>query len=126
MTRKLKGTVTSDRMQKTAVVRVDHLKKHGKYLKYVTVSKKYKVHDEANMCHIGDYVIIEETRPLSKEKRWKVAALLKRPLADKGLKAESKPSREAEVVIEETPVSPTPFIAPELSKMRENNFVSQS
>ena len=94
MTRKLKGTITSDRMQKTVVVRVDHLKKHPKYLKYVTVSRKYKVHDETNTYHIGDRVVIEETRPLSKEKRWKIAALLKYSLSDKETKTVGEASEE--------------------------------
>ena len=105
MTRKLKGTITSDRMQKTVVVRVDHLKKHPKYLKYVTVSRKYKVHDETNTYHIGDRVVIEETRPLSKEKRWKIAALLKYSLPDKETKTDSPSSAEVVPVDKETRVT---------------------
>ncbi len=68
--RKLKGTVVSDKMAKTVVVAVIRLKKHPKYKKYFKVTKKFKAHDEKNEYHIGDRVIIEETRPLSKEKRW--------------------------------------------------------
>jgi len=65
-------------MKKTVVVRVNRLRKHAKYLKYCRVSKKFKAHDEHNEFQIGDIVIIQETRPLSKEKRWKVVSLVKR------------------------------------------------
>jgi len=75
--RKLKGIVVSDKMQKTVVVKVTRLKFHPKYKKYYRVSKKFKAHDEKNQCRVGDKVIIEETRPLSKEKRWKVVAIIK-------------------------------------------------
>ncbi|MCD6568626.1 30S ribosomal protein S17 [bacterium] len=75
--RKLKGIVVSDKMQKTVVVKVTRLKFHPKYKKYYRVSKKFKAHDEENQCRVGDKVIIEETRPISKEKRWKVVAIIK-------------------------------------------------
>ena len=65
-------------MKKTVVVRTDRLKKHPKYQKYYRVSKKLKAHDEKGEYQIGDQVVIEETRPLSKEKRWKVVKLVKR------------------------------------------------
>lgn len=70
--RRLEGVVVSDKMQKTIVVSITRLKKHPKYQKRYKVTKKFKAHDEKNEYHIGDKVIIEETRPLSKEKRWKV------------------------------------------------------
>lgn len=70
--RKLKATVISDKMQKTIVVSVMRLKKHPKYKKYFKVTKKFKAHDENNEYHVGDRVLIEETRPMSKDKRWKV------------------------------------------------------
>jgi small subunit ribosomal protein S17 len=70
--RRLQGVVVSDKMQKTVVVNIDRLKTHPKYHKQYRVSKKYKVHDEKNNYHQGDIVIIEETKPLSKEKRWRV------------------------------------------------------
>ncbi len=66
------GTVVSDKMDKTIVVRVDRTKVHPKYKKRYTVSKKYKVHDEENKFKIGDKVNFVECRPLSKDKRWKV------------------------------------------------------
>ena len=68
----LKGVVTSDKVTKTAVVKVSSLKKHPKYKKYFKVSQKYKAHDEENQYHTGDRVLIQETRPTSKEKRWTV------------------------------------------------------
>ena len=74
--KKLEGVVVSDRMQKTAVVLVTRLKKYPKYKKYYKVSKKFKAHDEENAYKIGDKVVIQETRPLSKDKRWKILAKL--------------------------------------------------
>lgn len=68
----LKGVVVSDKMTKTVVVKVSSLKKHPKYKKYFKVSQKYKAHDEENQYHTGDEVLIKETRPMSKEKRWTV------------------------------------------------------
>lgn len=76
--RKLQGVITANRMKKTVVVRVDALRKHAKYLKYYRVSKKFKAHDETNEYQIGDVVVIQETRPLSKEKRWRVVSLVRR------------------------------------------------
>jgi small subunit ribosomal protein S17 len=70
--RRLKGKVVSDKMNKTRVVLVERLKKHPIYKKYYKVSKRFKAHDENNEYKVGDNVIIEETRPLSKEKRWKI------------------------------------------------------
>lgn len=66
------GVVTSDKMQKTVVVRVDRRVKHPLYGKYVTRHVNYKAHDENNECRVGDRVRIVETRPLSKDKRWRV------------------------------------------------------
>lgn len=64
----------SDKMAKTAVVSVVRLKKHPKYKKYFKITKKFKAHDENNEYHVGDKVVIEETRPMSKEKRWRVVS----------------------------------------------------
>ena len=76
--RTLKGTVVSAKMQKTIVVRVDMSKQHPKYGKYERVSKKFKAHDEKSEYRAGDIIIMQETRPFSKEKRWKVISLIKR------------------------------------------------
>ena len=70
--KKLQGIVVSDRMAKTAVVLVTRLRKYPKYKKYYKVSKKFKAHNEENAYKIGDKVVIQETRPLSKDKRWKI------------------------------------------------------
>lgn len=82
--RTLQGTVVSARMRKTVVVRVDRLKKHPKYGKFFRVSAKFKAHDEKGEYREGDTVLIEETRPLSRDKRWRVAALVKRPAPQEG------------------------------------------
>lgn len=69
----LKGTVVSDKMDKTAVVAVTRFVKHSKYKKYFKITKKYKVHDETNAVHVGDKVEIVETRPISKDKHFAIA-----------------------------------------------------
>ena len=70
--RKIIGVVTSDKMNKTRVVAVSSLKKHPKYLKYYKVTSKFKAHDENNEYKTGDKVTIEECRPLSRDKRWRI------------------------------------------------------
>ena len=70
--RKLKGIVVSDKMQKTVVVEVERMKKHSKYKRRYKMSKRYKAHDEKGNYKLGDRVIIEECRPISKDKRWRV------------------------------------------------------
>ncbi|CAN5427919.1 hypothetical protein BH23ACT9_BH23ACT9_19140 [soil metagenome] len=72
------GIVVSDKMDKTVVVLVERRVKHPKYHKTVTKSKRYKAHDETNDAHTGDRVRIVETRPLSKDKRFRVAAIIER------------------------------------------------
>ena len=75
--RKLKqGRVVSNKMDKTVVVAVESYRRHPIYKKAVRRIKKFKAHDEQNACHIGDMVKIEETRPLSKEKRWRVVEIV--------------------------------------------------
>ncbi|MFH0712767.1 MAG: 30S ribosomal protein S17 [Candidatus Jorgensenbacteria bacterium] len=68
--RKLQGTVVSDKMAKTRVVAVERLKKHKRYGKYYKLTERYKAHDEKNEYKTGDKVVIQESRPLSREKRW--------------------------------------------------------
>lgn len=70
--RKLAGVIVSDKMDKTVVVEITRLKKDPKYKKYYKVSKKYKAHDAENVFKVGDKVIIKETQPVSKGKRWVV------------------------------------------------------
>jgi len=70
--KRLIGKVVSDKMDKTVVVEVERIKVHPKYKRRFKVSKRYKAHDEKNEYKVGDKVMIEECRPLSKEKRWRV------------------------------------------------------
>ncbi len=70
--KRLKGEVLSDKMNKTVVVEVGRVKAHPKYLKRYTVHKKYKAHDENEEYKPGDVVVIEECKPMSKDKRWRV------------------------------------------------------
>ncbi|HEY9742592.1 MAG TPA: 30S ribosomal protein S17 [Coleofasciculaceae cyanobacterium] len=70
------GLVVSDKMDKTVVVAVENRAPHPKYGKIVVRTKRYKAHDEENQCKEGDRVRIQETRPLSRTKRWKVAEIL--------------------------------------------------
>ena len=72
------GTVVSDKMEKTVVVAIVRRYKHPKYKKYVKERNRYKVHDESNEARIGDRVLIEETRPLSRSKRWKVKEIIEK------------------------------------------------
>jgi len=76
----LVGTVCSDKMDKTVVVMIERLVKHPRYKKYVKRRTKYKAQDERKECHIGDTVSIVETRPLSREKRWRVREIVKRAM----------------------------------------------
>jgi small subunit ribosomal protein S17 len=76
--RKCEGVVVSDAMQKTRVVEVTRLKKHPKYAKYFRVTKKFKAHDEHNQYHKGDRVVLRETRPLSREKRWEIIGVVEK------------------------------------------------
>jgi len=70
--RQLKGIVVSDKMAKTVVVKVERIKKHPKYHKRYKTHKTYKAHDEKKECKMNDKVIIEECRPISKDKSWRV------------------------------------------------------
>jgi len=76
--RQLEGVVVSDKMKKTVVVEITRLKEHPRYKKRIRMSRRFKVHDENNDCRMGDIVVIEETKPLSKEKRWRIKEILKR------------------------------------------------
>lgn len=75
--RRLQGIVVSTKMLKTAVIRIDRRVAHEKYGKYFTVSTKLKVHDEKGLAKVGDLVEVEETRPISKEKRWRYLSTVK-------------------------------------------------
>ncbi|HKC06353.1 MAG TPA: 30S ribosomal protein S17 [Candidatus Eisenbacteria bacterium] len=70
------GVVVSDKMTKTRVVRIERVFRHPRYQRVITRSKRLKAHDEQNASKVGDRVLIEETRPLSKEKRWRILQVL--------------------------------------------------
>lgn len=72
MAKTFTGTIVSDKMQKTRVVEVERVKVHPKYKKRFRAHKRFKAHDEKEEYHTGDKVIIQESRPLSKEKRWRI------------------------------------------------------
>ena len=72
------GVVVSDKMEKTIVVAAKYKERHPIYGKFVTKTKKYHAHDEKNDCHPGDTVRIQETRPLSKTKRWRLVEIIER------------------------------------------------
>jgi small subunit ribosomal protein S17 len=72
------GVVVSDRMEKTIVVQIDTRVMHPVYKKYVRKRVKYKAHDETNNAKMGDTVLIEECRPLSREKRWRLKDIIER------------------------------------------------
>lgn len=74
----LVGTVVSNKMQKTIVVAITHRKLHRLYRKYTTVTTKVKAHDERNECAIGDRVSVVESRPMSREKRWRLFRILEK------------------------------------------------
>lgn len=72
------GTVVSDKMNKTVTVEVERLVSHPIYKKFIRRKAKYHAHDEANQCRVGDRVAIEECRPLSRLKRWRVREIIRR------------------------------------------------
>jgi small subunit ribosomal protein S17 len=89
------GRVVSDKMDKTIVVSVERLARHRLYKRVIRLSTKFKAHDENNDAHIGDTVIIEESRPLSATKRWRLVSVTQRA-GDHGLPGESVVVEEAE------------------------------
>jgi len=78
MKRQQVGTVVSDKMDKTVTVQVERLVKHRLYGKYVRRRNKFTAHDETNECRTGDEVLMTESRPLSKNKRWRIAKIVKK------------------------------------------------
>lgn len=100
--RVIQGTVVSDKMDKTVVVAVTHRKKHRLYHKVMTLTTRFKAHDATNVCRLGDTVRIIESRPLSRDKRWRVIEVV-----GKGDVAEIQPAaigRELEQTVQVAPV----------------------
>ena len=77
-TRLRQGVVLKNKMSKTVVVEVVRRFRHSKYLKFIKRRVRYKAHDESNACNVGDTVLLEETRPLSKTKHWRVKEIMQR------------------------------------------------
>jgi small subunit ribosomal protein S17 len=77
-TKTKEGVVVSDKMTKTRVVMIERVYRHPRYERVITRSKRLKAHDETNATKVGDRVLIEETRPLSKDKRWRIRQVLTR------------------------------------------------
>ena len=90
------GRVVSDKMDKTIVVSVERLARHRLYKRVIRLTTKFKAHDEANDARIGDTVLIEEARPLSATKRWRLISVVQRA-GDHGLPGEAVVADEAEV-----------------------------
>ncbi len=80
MKRQVIGTIVSNKMDKTVVVQVERLVKHPLYKKYIRRRNKFVAHDNDNACNIGDKVLITESRPLSKTKRWRVSKIVEKAL----------------------------------------------
>ena len=76
--RQMVGTVASDKMDKTVTVIVERLVKHRLYHKYIKRRAKFAAHDESNACRVGDKVLIAESRPLSRTKRWRVSKIIEK------------------------------------------------
>ncbi|MER3487284.1 MAG: 30S ribosomal protein S17 [Chloroflexota bacterium] len=104
------GRVVSDKMDKTIVVSVERLARHPLYKRVIRLTKKFAAHDEANEARIGDTVLIEESRPLSRTKRWRLVAIL-----DRAAETRAAP---AEIVAEEAEVSEAIHAAAHPGKVR--------
>ncbi len=78
--RQMVGTVVSDKMDKTVVVLVERLVQHKLYKKYIKRRAKFAAHDESNASHVGDKVLITQSRPLSKTKRWRVTQIIEKAI----------------------------------------------
>ena len=96
------GIVVSDKMQKTIVVQIRRKTPHPLYGKVIERAKKFKVHDEKNEAKVGDRVLIQETRPLSKDKRWRLVEILERGKRKGGSSADIKDA------LEKAPQQPAP------------------
>ena len=76
--RTIMGVVVSNKMDKTIIIRAERLVKHPVFHKYIKRHVKYKAHDEGNICNIGDRVLVVESRPLSREKRWRLRKIIEK------------------------------------------------
>ena len=102
----IQGTVVSDKMDKTIVITVVRKKKHPLYHKVMSVTERYKAHDEDNKCKLGDVVRITECRPMSKDKRWRLIEVL--TMGDVAEVAPDSIGREIEQTAQASPKSDVP------------------
>ena len=102
------GTVVSDKMDKTVVVVVENLKRHRLYGRSVRRTKKYQAHDEDNRCKIGDRVVISESRPLSRTKRWRVREVIGHDVVAALPKVDESDIAAAPPKIDPSTLPPTP------------------
>ena len=102
MKRKLKGQIVSDKMEKTAVVAVSLKRSHRKYHKYYTITNRFKAHNPDNQYKEGQEVVIEETRPMSKDKRLQIVSLVSgnNSSQDSEIKASPEESSDAEIALD--------------------------
>ncbi len=110
----LQGVVVSDKMDKTVVVNVARRKQHPLYRKVINRSRRFKAHDAANECNVGDIVRILETRPISRDKRWRVIEILER-----GDVAEVSPEDIGRTLEEEVQAAPSSAVATETAAATE-------
>ena len=115
--RVIQGTVVSDKMDKTVVVTVERRKKHRLYHKVVSFTVRFKAHDEANECKLGDIVRIEESRPMSHDKRWRVIEVLSR--GDVAEVAPSTIGRDLEATTQLAPKHEEDAASPEPAEAEE-------
>ncbi|MBI3321350.1 MAG: 30S ribosomal protein S17 [Candidatus Omnitrophica bacterium] len=102
------GVVTSNAMQKTIVVRIVRLVRHPKYNRTIKQVTSFKAHDEANQASVGDWVKIMETRPLSKDKRWRLVEILRRASSAPPVPGNEEPARAQRTVAEPMPAPQQP------------------
>ncbi|GAB4240242.1 MAG: hypothetical protein Kow00121_66710 [Elainellaceae cyanobacterium] len=111
------GLVVSDKMDKTVVVAVENRAPHPKYRKIVVRTKRYKAHDEENQCQVGDRVRIQETRPLSRTKRWIVVDILNGTLNE-----QSQPETQSAASSDQAePDQLSPSVAPEQDTLSQSS-----
>jgi small subunit ribosomal protein S17 len=100
-TRILRGTVVSDKMDKTRVVEIVRLVQHPRYKKIYRSSTRVKAHDEQNQYHIGDKVVVEESRPLSRDKRWHIVGLVEKAQVLPTIPDEKEEKQQEQETVEE-------------------------
>jgi small subunit ribosomal protein S17 len=104
--RRLTGQVVSNKMDKTATVAVQSVYRHSLYGKVIRSTKKYLAHDKDNQCQVGDTVVIVESRPISKRKRWVVQEILREDVSARTVEVEQAAAVPAEAMVAQPPAQP--------------------